>query len=162
MDEAIDKTGMVAAPHVEDNNEQCRTAEQEVSKEVRGVSKYLLDVHGLPPGWKGEVVTRVIYEKLNGLQSRLSKNEKLDKTWQIINDLQVDVVCYNEHCQNLKHKTNRNVFRQMFNGEETDLRAIAARNANKDAGKFQKGGTAMLVFGDILSSLIQKAWDETT
>ncbi len=98
LDEAINETGTVAAPHVAGNNEQHRTAEQEVSMDVRGVLEYLLDVHGLPPGQKGEDVTRVIYENLNGLQSMLSKNEKLDKAWQIINDLQADVVCYNEHC----------------------------------------------------------------
>ncbi len=112
--------------------------------------EYLLDVHGLHPGWKGEGVTRVIYENLNGVQSALSKNEKLDKAWQVINDLQADVVCYNEHCQNLKHKTNQNGFCQMFNGGETELRAIAAHNVNKDAGKFQEDGIAMLVFGDLL------------
>ncbi len=116
MGEAINETGTVAAPSVEDAGEQCRTAEQTVSKEVGGVLEYLLDVHGLPPGWKGEGVTRVIYENSNGLQSALSKNEKLDKARQVINDLQADVVCYNEHCQNLKHKTNRNGFCQMFNG----------------------------------------------
>jgi hypothetical protein len=38
----------------------------------------------------------------------------------------------------------------MFNGVETDLRAIAACNVNKDAGKFQEGGTALLVFGDLI------------
>ncbi len=58
---------MVAAPLVEDNGERRRTAVQEVSKEIRGVSEYLLEVHGLPPGRKGEGVTRVIYENLNGL-----------------------------------------------------------------------------------------------
>ena len=112
--------------------------------------EYLLDVHGLPPGQKGEGVTRVIYENLNGLQSTLSKNEKLEKAWQVINDLQADVVCYNEYHQNLKHKTNQNGFRKMFNGEDTELRAIAAHNVNKDAGKFQEGGTVMLVFGDLI------------
>jgi hypothetical protein len=70
------------------------------------VSEYLQDAHGLPSGWTGEGVARVIYENLNGLQSMLSKNEKLDMARQVINDLQVDVVCYNEDCQNLKHKTN--------------------------------------------------------
>jgi hypothetical protein len=84
------------------------------------------------------------------LQSALSKNEKLDKAWQVIYDLQADVVCYNEYHQNLKHKTNQNGFRKMFNGEDTELRAIAAHNVNKDKGKFQKGGTAMLVFGDLI------------
>jgi hypothetical protein len=38
----------------------------------------------------------------------------------------------------------------MFNGGETELRAIAAHNVNKDAGKFQEGRTAMLVFGDLI------------
>jgi hypothetical protein len=60
FDEAIDETGTVAAPLVEDNGEQRRKAEeQEVSKEIKGVSEYLLEVHGLPPGQKGEGVTRV-------------------------------------------------------------------------------------------------------
>ena len=79
MNEAINETGTVAAPLMEDNSERRRIAEQEVSKEIEGVSEYLLKVHGLPPGQKGEGVTRVIYENLNGLQSTLSKNEKLDK-----------------------------------------------------------------------------------
>jgi hypothetical protein len=87
------------------------------------------------------------------LQSTLSQNEKLDKARQVINDLQADVVCYNEHCQNLKHEANRIGFRQMFNGGETELRAIAAHNINEDAGKFQEGRTAMLAFGDLIEQL---------
>ena len=79
LDDAIDETGKVAASPVEDDGEQCRTAEQEVCKEIRGVLEYLLNVHKLPPGWKGDEITRVICENLNGLQSALSKNEKLDK-----------------------------------------------------------------------------------
>ncbi len=112
--------------------------------------EYLLNVHGLPPGRKGEGVTRVIYENLNCLQSALSMNEKLDKAQQVINGPQADMVCFDEHCQNLKHKTNQNGFRQMFNGGETELRAIAAHNVNKVTGKFQEGGTAMLVFGNLI------------
>jgi hypothetical protein len=149
LDDTINETGMVAAPLVEDNGERRRTAEQEVSKEIGGVLEYLLNVHGLPPGCKRDGVTRVMYKNLDGLQSMLSKNEKLDKARQVINDLQADVVSYNEHRQNLKHKANRNGFHQMFNGGETELRVIAAHNVNKDAGKFQEGGTAMLVFGDL-------------
>jgi hypothetical protein len=75
LDDAINETGRVAAPPVEDNGEQCRTAENEVSKEIRGVLEYLLNVHRLPPGQKRDGVTRVMYENLNGLQSMLSKNE---------------------------------------------------------------------------------------
>ena len=38
----------------------------------------------------------------------------------------------------------------MFNGGETELRAIASHNRDKDAGKFQEGGTAMMVYGDLI------------
>jgi hypothetical protein len=76
----------------------CFNVEENLIKEIRGVSDYLLEVHGVPPGWKGEGITRLIYEKLNGLESLLSrKNEKLEKVRQVIDDLQVDIVCYNEY-----------------------------------------------------------------
>jgi hypothetical protein len=38
----------------------------------------------------------------------------------------------------------------MFNGGETELQAIASHNRNEDAGKFQEGGTAMMVYGDLI------------
>ncbi len=89
-----------------------------------------------------------MYENLNGLQSTmLRKNEKLDKARWVIDNLQADIVCYNEHRQNLSHKSNRNGFWQMFNGGKTELRAIASHNRNKDVGKYQEGGTAMMVYG---------------
>jgi hypothetical protein len=47
--------------------------EEQLIKEIRGVSEYLLEVHGLPPGRKGDGVTRLICENLNGLQSSMSK-----------------------------------------------------------------------------------------
>ncbi len=54
---------------------------------------YLLEVHGVPPGWKGEGITRLIYENLNRLQSTLLiKNEKIEKARQVIDELQADIV----------------------------------------------------------------------
>ncbi len=118
---------------------------------MREVSDYLLEVHGVPPGKKGEGITRLIYGNLHGLQSTLSnKNEKLEKAWRVIDDLQANVVCYNEHCQNLRHKVNRNGFRQMFNGGETDLQAMASHNIHESVGKHQEGGTAVLSYGNLL------------
>jgi hypothetical protein len=85
--------------------------EEQLIKEIRGVLEYLLKVHGLPPGRKGNGVTRLIYENLNGLQSTMSKqNGKLEKAQQVIGNLQADIVCYNEQCLNLRHKANRNGF----------------------------------------------------
>jgi hypothetical protein len=100
---------------------------------------------------KGEGITRLIYENLNGLQSTLLiKNEKLEKVRRVINELQADIICYNEHRQNLWHWLNRNGFRQMFNGGETELRAIALNNVHKEVGKFQEGGTAMMTYGNLI------------
>jgi hypothetical protein len=98
-------------------------------------------------GGKGTGSQGLLYEILNGLQSTLSKkNEKLEKARQVIDDLQVNIVCYNEHRQNLQHKPNQNGFRQMFNGGKNELRTIASHNKNTEARKFQEGGTAMVVY----------------
>ncbi len=71
--------------------------------------------------------------------------------WRVIDDLQANIVCYdNKHWQNLLHKSNQNGFRQTFDGGKTELRAIASHNKNKEARKFQEGGTAMLVYGDLI------------
>ena len=36
-------------------------------------------MHGIVLGKKGESVTRVIYEKTNGFNSQINRNEKLEK-----------------------------------------------------------------------------------
>jgi hypothetical protein len=38
----------------------------------------------------------------------------------------------------------------MFNGGKTELRAIASHNRNEDVGQFQEGGTAMMIYGDLI------------
>ena len=38
----------------------------------------------------------------------------------------------------------------MFNGGETDIRAIAAHNANENVGQVQEVGTAILAFGNVM------------
>jgi hypothetical protein len=139
LDEAIDET--VTIPCANKGGEEMRRVdvEEQLEKEIRGVSEYLLEIHGLPPGRKGDGITRLIYENLNGLQSTmLSKNGKLEKVRRIIDDLQADIVCYNKHQQNLRHKSNQNGFRQMFNSGKTELQAIASHNRNKTRGNFKR------------------------
>ena len=115
------------------------------------MSEYLLELHGVASGRKGDGVTRLMYVNLNGLQSKLSnKNKKLEKVWQVIDNLQANIVCYDEHRQNLRHKSNWNEFRQMFNGGETELGVIVCLDKNKEVKKFQEGGTAMIVYGDLI------------
>ncbi len=98
LDEAINETGTVPHSNAGDDEESRVNVEEQLNKENREVSDYLLEVLGVPPGRKGEGVTRRIYKNLNGLQSNLSsKNEKLEKARRVIDDLQADVVCYNKH-----------------------------------------------------------------
>ena len=79
LDEAIDETGTVPCPNAGSDEKSRVNVEEKLRKEIREVSDYLLEVHGVPPGRKGEGVTRLIYENLNGLQSTLSsKNERLE------------------------------------------------------------------------------------
>jgi hypothetical protein len=111
LDEAIDETGTLLCASKRGEERSQVVVEEQLIKEIWGVSEYLLEVHGLPPGRKGDGVTRLIYENLNGLQSTMSEqNGKLEKARQVIDDLQADIVCYNEHRQNLQHKANRNRF----------------------------------------------------
>jgi hypothetical protein len=99
LNEAIDKTGTVPCANVgvdKTGQVNIENIKQQLLTENRGVSDYLLEVHGVPPGRKGEGITRLIYENLIRLQSTLSsKNKKLDKARWVIKDLQADVVCYN-------------------------------------------------------------------
>lgn len=120
--------------------------------EASGVTSELLQVHGLAPSTKQEGVVRIIYENLNGLHARLSNNDKLDKAKQVIDELEADIVCYNEHRLNLAHKDNKSGISQLFSGGETEVRAVAAHNKHEAriAGRVQEGGTAMLLFGPLI------------
>jgi hypothetical protein len=118
FNKAIDEMGMISCANKDGEEMSWVDLEEQLKEEIGGVSEYLLEVHGLPPGRKGDGVTRLIYENSNGLQSTmLRKNGKLEKARRVIDDLQADIVCYNEHQQNLRHKSNRNGFPQMFNAE---------------------------------------------
>jgi hypothetical protein len=111
LDEAINKMGMLLCASKRGEKRSRVVVEEQLIKEIRGVSEYLLEVHGLPPGRKSNGVTWLIYENLNGLQLTMSKqNGKLEKAQQVIDNLQADIVCYNKHRQNLRHKANRNRF----------------------------------------------------
>ena len=78
-----------------------------------------------------------MYEILNDLNSIISGNDKLEKARQIIDDIEAYVVAYCEHRQNLRQKQNKNGFRHIFNGGETDIRAIAAHNGNDNVSRVQ-------------------------
>ena len=61
MDEAIDETETVPRSSAGDDEESRVIVEEQLRQEIREVADYLLEVHGLPPGRKGEGITRLIY-----------------------------------------------------------------------------------------------------
>jgi hypothetical protein len=154
----IDETGTVNTSSLTDSDGSDSETEAEPQSarlkellEASGVSDELLQVHGVAPGSKLEGVIRLIHENLNGLNSRLRDNEKLEKAKELIHDLEADVVCYNQHRLTLMHKDNKNGFSQLFRGGEADIRSVAAHNKHegKEIGRVQEGGTAMLAFGQL-------------
>eukprot|EP00956_Cyclotella_meneghiniana_P008525 scaffold11544_cov40-Cyclotella_meneghiniana.AAC.1 len=149
----VDTSGLSDDDSIEEDSEDPRSSLEKEILEVRQVDEELLQVHGVAPGSKQDGVCRLVYyENLNGLNSRLSQNEKLEKAKQINHDLSVDIACYNEHRLNLMHKDNRNGFSQLFRGGESDVRSVAAHNRHEgtESGRVQEGGTAMLLFGELI------------
>ena len=63
-----------------------KTFEQE---EILHVSDDLLKVHGVPPPRKQERCMRFVYENPDGINNRISGNEKLDKAKELMDELEV-------------------------------------------------------------------------
>ena len=102
--EAIDETGTVSTVGLDADSEgdivqNFTTAEATLleEEEIRGVSDDLLTIHGNVPGPKPEGVSRLLYENLDGINTRISGNEKLDKAKEINDELEADVMAFNEH-----------------------------------------------------------------
>ena len=72
------------------------------------IAEELLRVHLISPGKKPEGVTTIIYENKNIFNTRICGNKKVEKEKEVIDELEEDVVCYNEHRINMKHKENYN------------------------------------------------------
>ena len=127
-----------------------RRAEQREMGEIEGFTDEVLKVHGIATGKKWEGVTRVIDEKPNGFNSWITRNEKLEKAKEIIDELDAYAVAYSEHRLNCKHKDNRNGFSQMCRGREVDIRSIAAHNVHENVGRIQEGGTNMILYWPLI------------
>ena len=152
--EALDKTGIVSIyslTQFDKNSITSRGKTLEWKEEgTLDIAKELLRVHEIAPGKKPEGVTRIIYENTNSFNTRISGNEKVEKAKEVIDKLEVDVVCYNKHRVNMKHKENYNGFNQLFRRGEADIISAVALNFHKNIFKVQQGGTSMLLFGSLI------------
>ena len=152
--EALDETGTVPIDSlIEFDKDSITSREKTVYWKEEGtvdIAEELLRVHVIAPGKKPEGVTRIIYENANSFNIRISRNEKIEKSKEVIDKLEVDVVCYNKHRVNMKHKENYNGFNQLFRGGEADIRSVVAHNVHKNVGRVQEGGMSMLLFGSLI------------
>ena len=80
----------------------------------KAIEKGLLQVHGTPPNTKGEGIFRLLCENPNGINNNTNGNEKLEKAVELRKELNADGIAYVEHRLDLKHKNNKNSFKQMF------------------------------------------------
>ena len=77
----------------------------------------------------------------------------MDKSKEVIDELEADVVCYNKHIFNARHKENHNGFNQLFRGGEADIISVVAHNVHKILSRVQEGGTSTLLFGPLIQQL---------
>jgi hypothetical protein len=93
---------------------------------------------------------------MNGISNRISDNEKVEKAKEIHDNLEVDILAYNEHRLNLHHHLNVNGFNQMFKGGEMAIQLVKAHNTHENIGCVQEGGTSLLAFGNVIEYLDHK------
>ena len=157
---ALDETGTVDATifdkSIENVEELARTERMErIRVSEARIPDEVLKVHGSAPKSKGEGITRLIYENVNGLSNKLSDNEDLEKAKEIHDLLEVDIVAYNEHRLNMGHKANVNGFNQLFKGGEAAIQSVLAHNVHENFGRIQDGGTSLIMFGPLTEHLRQ-------
>ncbi len=104
---ALEETGMVDASFLCNSNENTKQIalikQQERNRVLElGIQEEVLQIHGVAPASKAEGVIWLIYENVNNISNKLSKNDKVEKAKKIIDDLEVDIVVYNKHQLNMQ------------------------------------------------------------
>jgi hypothetical protein len=145
---------------ISDECERLALLEQQQIKELvneLGISDETLQIHGLLPNIKGEGITRLIYENTNGISNKLRGNDKVEKAKNIHDELEADIVAdivaYNEHRLNMRHKGNVNGFNQLFRGGEAAIQSVVSHNTHENISNIQEGGTSLMMFGPITDQL---------
>ncbi len=128
----MDETGTVELGRdMRDKEERGRRLREEW-QEVGNVSEDILKVHGVTPGSKAEGITWLLYENANGIQCKWSNNWKVEKARELHDVLEADIIAYNKHWLNMKHKSNSIGFSKLFGGGEADMRSIVAHNVHEN------------------------------
>ena len=90
---------------------------------------------------------------MNGLSNGIVCKKKTEKAKAIHNELEADIVAYNEHWINFHHRQNTIHLAEIFIGGETKIWTVEANNIHENVGKTQEGGTALTMFGPMIEHL---------
>jgi hypothetical protein len=147
---SIDETGTLDVSTLDICNEN-KILQQE-TRELNSipVPDEVLHVHGFAPPKKAKGMVRLIYENLNGLNTHMKDNEKLERMRELHDELKANIAAYCEHKINYQHKKNVNGFNQLFKGGEAAIHSIVAHNVHENV---QQGGTSMILFGHLTQQL---------
>jgi len=79
-----------------DEREQLVLIQQQEINNLReyGITEDVQRIHGILPASKGEGIIRLLYENANGINNRISNNNKVDKAKEMIDELEADVVAF--------------------------------------------------------------------
>jgi hypothetical protein len=150
---SIDETGTLDTSRLDICKEN-DILQQEISKlNAIPVLEEVLQIHGFVPLKKAERNVRLIYENVNGLNTHLSNNEKVERMKEIHDELKIGITAYCKHKINFKHKRNVNRFNQLFKVDEAPIQSIAAHNMHENVGRIQQGVTSLLLFGHLPKQL---------
>jgi hypothetical protein len=111
--------------------------------------KEILTLHGSAPAKKPNGIVWLIYENVNGLSNKLTKNKKVEWAKEIHGDLEVNIITYNEHQLNME----RQWLQSFVLGGEAEICSILAHNVHKNIGWCQQGRTSLMLFGPLIEQL---------
>jgi hypothetical protein len=116
---------------------------------MEAVDEGLLQIHRIAPNSKQEGIFHLMCKNANGFNNMISGNNKIARALDIKEDLGIDCLMYCKHHLNLRHKENKNDFKQMFQ-QEIACTTVAAHNIHEGqyAGQVQEGRTGAVCFGD--------------
>jgi hypothetical protein len=131
----------------DDGNAESNACAAEHAAVQEAITEGLLQPHGTPPSTKQDRIFRLLCENPNGINNRIAGNHKFSKAINIKDELEADGLLYSEHRLNLRHKDNKNDFKQMLQ-QEVACHAVAGHNVHHGVSRVQEGGTGMVAFGN--------------
>jgi hypothetical protein len=146
---SVDETGTLDVSLLDVGNDTDILQQETSELNSIPVPEEVLQVHGFAPPRKAEGTVCLIYENINGLNTRMKDNDKLERMQELHDALEVDIAAYCEHKINYQHKMNTNGFNQLFRWGEAAVHSIVAHNVHENVGKIQQGGTSLILFGHL-------------